>query len=184
MRVFFALELSDEMKEYIYKKSKLIKKHAKKGRFTDQDNYHLTLKFIGNVEVDELTDLTAAMTSAASKIPSFTINLSTMDYFQKGRSKILYFDVQNNFDQLNVLFQTLEKALAKKGYGKDQRAFTPHITIGRKVRLTKSIDELNQLLALDDRAIPVEKISLMESTRINDRLRYIPLTTVQLQSKE
>lgn len=184
MRVFIALELNDEMKEYIDKKTKLIKKHAQKGRFTTRDNFHLTLKFIGNIEPDELTDLTAAMTNAASNIQPFSINLSTVDYFQKGRSKILYFDVIDQFNQLNNLFELLEAALATKGYPKDQRAFTPHITIGRKVRLKPSVEKLNALLALNPRAITVEKISLMESTRINDRLRYIPLTTVQLQSKE
>lgn len=181
MRVFIAVELSDDIKEYIYKKSKLIKKKSIKGNFTDEDNYHITIKFIGEIKEDQIMEITEALETVGNKNQSFSMNLSTLDYFQKGRSKILYFDIENNFDQLNRLFETVEEELYTKGYAKDQRDFTPHITIGRKVRLTMAVDELNDLLALDDRTINVETISLMESTRINGRLRYIPLATVKLQ---
>ncbi|WP_051003953.1 2'-5' RNA ligase family protein [Gottschalkia acidurici] len=70
---------------------------------------------------------------------------------------------------------SLESLLEKIGIKKEKRSFTSHITLGRQVVLNEEFHKLKEKSNIDSVDIIVDKIFWMESTRINDELKYIPI---------
>ena len=181
MRIFIAIEFSKEIKEYIASKQSTVKQHAIKGNFTDLDNLHLTLRFIGDVEENELEGLKKAIDETAEKAEVFQLKLSRLGFFPRGSKKILWIGIEKEYLELQQLVRNLEQALEKHGYRKEDRKYTPHITLGREVLIDEKIEDLNEKAAIESKVIQVTKISLMHSTRVNGRLTYIPIYIKEIQ---
>jgi 2'-5' RNA ligase len=90
---------------------------------------------------------------------------------------IIWMGVGGELDVLNLLFNQLETSLGSIGIAKDTRGYSPHITLGREVRLAVPFSKVASAVAIDhqQQIIEVHKISLMESKREEGRLMYIPL---------
>lgn len=83
--------------------------------------------------------------------------------------------ITNEKALLEKLYLTLELELEKIGIKREEKPFSPHITLVREAILKEDFIILKQNTRLENREICVENISLMESTRINGKLAYIPL---------
>jgi RNA 2',3'-cyclic 3'-phosphodiesterase len=180
MRVFIAIEFSKEIKEYIYRVQQDIKISIEKGNFSNMENFHLTLKFIGELSQDKILSLKQAIEKTASSAVSFKLNTDTIGFFPRGNKKILWMALAEEDNLLEKLFLSLEGELEKIGIKKEERPFSPHITLVREAILKEDFTVLEQKTKLENREICVEKISLMESTRINGKLTYIPLYVCEI----
>lgn len=182
MRTFIAIELTDELKEYIADKQQVIKKHSIKGNFSHKENFHLTLRFIGEINDNEIDKLKNAIDRTAEKNREFNLELGSLGYFPRKNKKIIWIGISRGREKLKSLFGDLEENLAKQGFQKEDRELRPHITIGREVKLDSEFDIIKQKIFIEPKKIQVEKISLMESTRINGKLTYIPIYTRNMLS--
>jgi len=178
MRIFFALEFDKGIKNKIKNQQQIIINNSLKGNFTLEDNFHLTLKYIGEVKETEIGLLKEALVMAASNRNSFNLSIKDLSYFPRGNKKILWLGVTKN-EELDSLFKTLDSQLSLIGYEEEERPYTPHITIGREVVLNEDIARLQEQVKICEN-VTVNKISLMESTRIEGKLAYIPIFTVNL----
>lgn len=175
MRVFISIEFSKEIKEYMYRVQQDIKSSVTKGNFSNIENFHVTLKFIGEKSEDEILYLKEAMERTASGAVPFKLHTGKIGYFQKGNNKILWLGFTKEENLLESLFLNLERELEKIGVAKEAKPFSPHITLLREAILKEDFQMLKQNIKLENREIYVENISLMKSTRINGKLTYIPL---------
>lgn len=175
MRLFIAIELSSDMKRGLSGISKALRERATGGRFVPAENMHITLHFIG--ESEDLGNIAAAMREACRGIRPFTLFLGRYGYFEKtssGNHRVSLVTVSGDLDELNVLRDTLEAALADKGFPSDHKRFSPHITLGRNV----GHDELAafELEGMELSASQtVTGITLFESAKKNGKPVYIPL---------
>lgn len=160
----------------MWDKRNQIKQNSVKGNFTKKDNFHLTLKFIGDVEMDQLEILKRAIDKVVIKGKSFSLSLKKIGRFQRGEKSIVWVGLNKNKD-LEELQNRLENILEKEGYPKEQRKFTPHITLGREVIFQCDFEELQKMIEIKGQEILVNKVSLMESKRVNGNLKYIPIYT-------
>ena len=178
MRVFFAIELEDDMKEYLFGIQDDIRQHCWAGNFTLRENFHLTLRFIGDQDQSQTEQLLKALKETAANMKAFELIFNKLGKFDKGNRKILWVGIEKNIE-LVKLYNHLESALVKRGYVKEERGFSPHITLAREVRLD-SFEEMADKYLVDNLAIRVKSISLMESTRINDKLCYVAIAREKL----
>lgn len=81
---------------------------------------------------------------------------------------------------MNNLFKGLEEELHSIGYEKEKRSYTPNITLGREVLLKEDFNSIKNLVNLSEK-IDINKVTLMESTRVKGKLCYIPIFTVSLK---
>ena len=72
MRVFIAVQLDDDIKDYIMIKQSEIKKYISGGSLTGPDNFHITLKFLGELDARHIESVKRAMNDAASSFGNFT----------------------------------------------------------------------------------------------------------------
>lgn len=183
MRVFIAIELEDETKEYLTYYQEIVKKYSIKGNFTAKDNLHITLKFIGEVDHHDLDDLKKVVDSLSKRNNSFHLMINSLGNFSRGSREILWMGLKEE-PLLKELYQDLEGLLESKGYERERRPYRPHITLGREILLSQDIEELRSQIKVVPRIINVKSVSLMESTRVKGKLVYLPLHRKPLLRKE
>lgn len=174
MRVFLAIEFTEEIKEYLYKTQQRVKKYSSKGNFANKDNFHLTLRFIGEIKENELNKLKEAIDNTALNQEDFQLRFNELGQFPRGNKRIIWVGLKPE-ERLDLLYSHLESQLEKHGYPKEERKFVPHITLGREVFLEKEFKEIESQIMMENMEMNVHKISIMESTRINGQLTYIPI---------
>ena len=103
-------------------------------RWQDDEQLHLTLRFIGEVERPVANDLAAALASIVW--PSFQVALEGVSHFErKGMPTAIWARVLPA-PELAGLRMKIERACDVAGLGRETRRFTPHITIARLSRHT------------------------------------------------
>ncbi|MBB6214038.1 2'-5' RNA ligase [Anaerosolibacter carboniphilus] len=181
MRVFIAIELDEVLKEYLREKQQKVRNYSEKGNFTRIENLHLTLRFIGEVSTVDVEKIKEAMEEAAEKTNSFQMTLGSLGEFPRGNKKILWIGIDQGRQILQQLFAKLEKSLEERGYPREEKGLKPHITLGREIVLQKIFGELSKEIMVESKTVGVKAITLMESTRIQGALTYVPIYRRNLQ---
>ena len=172
LRLFVAIELTETARQYILKlMDALREKRIQRLRWVNAEGIHLTLKFLGSVSEQLLASIVEAMEQAAEGISSFSLRLQGTGAFPDlGSPRVLWLGVQGELEPLLRLQERLEERLAAKGFPKESRAFSPHLTLAR-VRERLSSSERQQLATAMDSVqgmagvdLPVRWLSLIEST--------------------
>jgi len=133
MRLFIAVDINSRSKNLIDKKLDLIKTDLKSHfKWVNKDQWHLTLKFIGESSEVEKNKLIEALKNIEFISKNRYINFNKIDAFPDlERAKVLYLAVDEGEDFLKNLHQNLEAELKKYGFAKSDRNFIPHLTLGR-----------------------------------------------------
>lgn len=173
MRVFYAIEFSDDIKRYLKDVQDVVKSTTVSGRFTHYGNFHLTLKYIGNIYNGEYEELCQVLDDVASSIKPFSIKIGDLGAFHKKNSSIIWVGVTTGKTSLKRLYRKLESELTTSGFEADNRKYRPHITIGKKV--TFSNGSFTSEMPYYDHDITVSHITLFQSHRVDDVLTYTPL---------
>lgn len=175
-RVFIAIEFDNNIKNYLREIQNKIMNISEKGNFTSLDNFHLTLKFIGGTDSNTIDNIIKCIDYTASKHFKFNLSLDKLGEFVKKNKSIPWVGLKAN-NHLNQLYLNLEAELEKINIEKEDKAYTPHITLGRQIVFSDNFSKLKKEITIDNKIILVDKISLMESSRINGKLRYTPIYT-------
>ncbi|HEY9554509.1 RNA 2',3'-cyclic phosphodiesterase [Allosphingosinicella sp.] len=131
-------------------------------RWQSDDQLHLTLRFIGEVDRHLAEDLHAAL--GAIHHPRFEIALSGIGSFERrGQPETLWAGVTPH-EPLKALHNKVDQAAARAAIAPDQRAYLPHITLGRLNRAAGPIAGLlEQSGGLSSAPFPVDSFGLYES---------------------
>ncbi len=177
MRLFVALTLSDSTRKSLEELCNDLRLHVKAGNFTLSENFHLTLAFLG--ECDPRQAAAAAQAVEALCFAPFAITIAGYGHFDRGRPNLLFGQLQNDsgYRRLGQLQAALSSSLSVKGFVLEQRKFRPHITLARQVVWQdgfSSADFFGQHHPTITE--PVSAITLMQSSRIDGKLTYTPLT--------
>lgn len=181
MRVFIAIELNEEVKKYIGEFQELFKTYCKKGNFTPIDNVHITLRFIGEIDIDDIERIKEAMYKTSIYNKAFKLSINELGFFERNDSNIAWIGIdKNNF--LIKLHNSLERSLLSEGFKRDRQKLVPHITIAREVKTYIDLKPLKKKLLFNKQEMYVDKIVLMESVRNGSKLIYRPLIVQKLKS--
>lgn len=172
MRVFFAIEFDDSIKEYIKRVQNTVRENSIRGNFSYEDNFHLTLKFIGEVGEEKLTKLKSSLDGAVKQAEPFSLKFDKLGFFTKEAKKIVWIGIRNEDKGLDQLYIALEALLFNNGFSKDIRGYSPHITLARETVIKPGFEEKLRKIEIDPMEISINKVSLMESARVNGKLSY------------
>lgn len=172
MRVFFAIEFDDKTRAYIKSVQSMIRENSIKGNFSHEENFHLTLRFIGEVDENQLISLKSALNRAIEQTSPFSINFNKLGFFSREGKKIVWMGIKNEDKCLDKLYKALEDHLVSEGFQREERGYSPHITLSRETILKQGFDEQLKNIKVSSAEIGVSKISLMESVRVDGKLTY------------
>lgn len=144
-------------------------------RWTDPDNLHLTLRFIGDVSEPEAAEIDHAL-AELSPAP-FELQLGHVGFFGNARKpRHVWAGIAPN-PALSHLHTKIDRALVASGLRPEERRFCPHVTLGR-LRETP-FERLRDWLSHNDglrlEPIPVDRFTLFESHRHTGGPTYLPL---------
>lgn len=175
MRVFIGVKLPGAIKGQLADVQKEVQRASLKGSFTDPDNFHLTMRFIGEVDPDQKSALETALARCAESQLPFVVETNGLGYFFKRNKRIVWLGVKEN-RRLQQLYEQLNASLlGQKLPMADEVAFIPHLTLGRGIVLPQEWDELSKVPLPQDQKIPVDALTLFESVRVDGKLVYRPI---------
>jgi 2'-5' RNA ligase len=144
------------------------------------ETYHLTLRFIGDADRHEAADLDAALAEIA--FPGFDLSLAGIDFFgTASRPRVLYARVDGSLP-LNQLARKIDRAARQAELPREDRAFTPHVTIARlrDVSLVATMAFVQQRALFRAPPFTVDHFTLYESRQGGGGPAYIPLADYPL----
>jgi 2'-5' RNA ligase len=141
IRSFIAVQLSDELKTGIGNSITIFKKTGADVKWIKPENLHITLKFLGNIEEDQIGPIASHISDIALKHANFNFTLiGTGAFPDYRRARVLWIGIRDHNHLLSVV-RDIENSMEREGFDRDRRPFSPHITIGR-VRSPRGIDKL------------------------------------------
>lgn len=172
IRSFVAIELTEPVRDALEKLQRQLNDKVPAGsvRWTRVESIHLTLQFLGDVAPGQIEKIVTALERVAAERTCFELELSGLGVFPgPRRPRIVWVGIIEPSGALSNLQQAVGQALTPLGFPPEERAFTPHLTIGRAAR-DASPAQLAQLGEVITRTQPgrlgrvlVEHINLMKS---------------------
>lgn len=121
LRLFVGIELPPELKLSL----SLMATGLPGAKWVDAGNYHLTLRFIGELDEGKAEDVDTALRQI--RTPRFDVTLATVGHFGLRQ---LWVGVERN-DALQHLHDKIESALSRLGFPAEERRYTPHVSLAR-----------------------------------------------------
>ena len=190
IRAFIAIEISPEIRQKLEELSNQLRSELRgvPVRWVPVENIHLTLKFLGNVSLANLEVLTKLLRAEAAAHPAFEISIGELGAFPSNRRPwVIKINVQAP-SELEAVQRGIETETARLGYDREERPFSPHLTIGRISRNASSGDVRRVSAALDRYkvgflgAMRVDAIHLFQSDLNPAGAVYSKLNSAQLHS--
>jgi 2'-5' RNA ligase len=189
LRLFVACELPPEMKAALLALQDALRRQgAPRVRWVRPDGIHLTLKFLGSVSAQRVTDICAALAPTVDGIRPLELSLGSLGTFGGRRgARVVWVGVNGDVDRVAELQRRVEAALGRLGFPAEDRAFSPHLTLARVPDHVDSAErerlwDLTKALAAPEAApVTVRELSLMRSIlgpggAVYERLAAFPLS--------
>jgi len=192
LRSFIAIELPEEAKEGLARLRKELERDEHRFvKWVDPKGIHLTLKFLGNIPSERVTEITEAVQKAAQGISPFLLEISGLGAFPSLKQvRVFWVGITGEVDKLSKLQQDIDSALTVLGFAREERPFTPHLTLARIREGTsppqrRSFGELVGSTAFEDKyPVQVRAVRLMRSQLTPAGAVYTCLSVVGLSHQE
>ena len=171
IRAFIALDLPPEVQENLAQVSAQLKEQLgeKSVRWVPVENIHLTLKFLGDVSVNNLGVLKEIIASEAAQVKPMEFSVGRLGAFPKiRRPRVIWVGIEAP-PELVALQRSIEARTTRVGYPPDEREFSPHLTLGRVSRTAspKDVSKIGEVLNASSvgflGAVRVREIHLLKS---------------------
>lgn len=183
IRAFIAVEITPSLVQLIVNAIDELRPRFEGIRWVSPSNFHLTLKFLGDIPDSQVNDLFAALTQQLRPFPRCTINAKGLGVFPDvKRPRILWVGLTS--DQLVEMARRIDEGLQPLGFAPEKRAFAPHLTIGRWRQIERAPKDLARVLekwgATDFGRCQVNEVILFQSILRPMGAEYHKLKTVAL----
>lgn len=178
-RLFIGLSLSGDLKRDLEPVVKKLKATSDKKeisiRWSPKENWHLTLVFLGLTPNDKVDSLKFILSDFASTQEPVDIHLRQLGGFPEVLgARVLWAGVAASKKLLGL--QTgLEAVLKPWGYGGEERAYTPHVTLARLKNQKNITDLISPWVRKDFGKAKVNALTLFESRPAGYFSSYVPL---------
>lgn len=143
IRLFIAIDIDKDGIDKIIPFQKKLSNNLKEVRWTKQDTWHITLKFLGEVKSSMLGKIISTLEDLKGKFSPFTLELDKIDVFPDIRApRVIFIDVKESIELKN-LADLIDDKLSHIGFPKEKRGFRGHLTLGR-IKDTKKFLQLNK----------------------------------------
>jgi RNA 2',3'-cyclic 3'-phosphodiesterase len=143
---------------------------AQTARWVDPGSMHLTLKFLGNVEVKRLPAVRDAISTAVKSSGRFQLLTGSTGFFPDHRKpRVFWLGLEGDIRALVILQKAVDEAMSGLGFARENRPFTAHLTLARLKDEAGVNDRAEFVRAVQARvfepacAIEVSSVALMRS---------------------
>lgn len=182
LRLFIAFELSEEIRIALGEYMQPLRALPGKVSWVKPDNIHLTIKFLGDAPEKRIDEITASLREIAAINRAIDAEVSGSGVFpNERRPRIVWIGLEEKSGRLQGLASAINDRMHALGFEKEQRRFSPHLTIGRvrEGAIDKIIRQMQaQSFAKQD--VQFNEITLMRSELRPGGSIYTPLGKFKL----
>ena len=165
IRAFIAVQLPVEVKEALGNVSRTLDSQVTRGavRWVRPEQMHLTLRFLGDTDVQSLPAVQAALDAVATGYKPFTLQLEGIGCFPNARRpRVIWVGLSDDAGHLQPLKVALDERLDPLGWPPEDKPFRAHLTLGRAKdeRAAQGVAWTGDVPRLP---VPVDAIHLIES---------------------
>lgn len=132
MRLFVALELPEGFRGKMERIQNTLRPLSPEVRWVRPENFHLTLKFLGEMDAAGLEDLQAVLERVAERHRVFEVDLQGVGAFPNlRRPRVLWVGVLGDLSPLKSMARQLNRELEALGVPPEAKPFSGHLTLGR-----------------------------------------------------
>ena len=183
IRCFAAIEIPERIQALLAEVQDAFRPKIEKASWTKQGNFHLTLKFLGDVKSRTINEISAALQKIVKSQTPFSIEIGGIGAFPNlERPHVLWVGLKQGIPLTVKLARAINHELVKFGFEKDTR-FHPHLTLARlrdQVNLNTFISLFKKFETLDGTLLTVNKITLVKSELHPSGAVYTPLKLCEL----
>ncbi len=168
IRAFIAVSLPDAILGFLKGLQSEVRSKGFKASWPRVENMHLTLKFLGNIDVQKIPDIETAMSRAAGLSAKASLTASGIGVFPSvKRARVIWSGTRGQTDILAANFKVLEDHLVKEaGIQKEKKRFHPHFTLARIKKPVQGKQIVKLMQAYQNRESPeffMSSIKLFQS---------------------
>ena len=130
MRLFVALEIPSEVREKLATLIRELRAIASKEKWVRADNLHVTLKFIGEAPPEKLDPIRQALALVHSD-SQVRLDFRGLGFFPNEKHPRVFWAGMETSANLQKLAADIDVAAEKLGVPREQRPFSPHLTLAR-----------------------------------------------------
>lgn len=130
MRLFIALDIDSEIRQRIGRFLEGVSGFTPEARWVRLESLHITLKFIGEKPAEIIPNLHDSLNKVS--LPSFAITFAGTGFFPSPKSPRVFWIGIQAAPELQKLAAAIDDCTAQLGIPKEERAFSPHLTLARK----------------------------------------------------
>ena len=167
IRAFIAVNLSSEIKEYLTSLQNILNIPETKIKWVEKDNLHLTMKFLGYISLEQTELIKSKLKEIANRCSPLIIKLSSnIGIFPTYKMpRIIWVGIKEGTNELKEIYNSIENNLSNKGFPRENKDFSGHITIGRVkfIRDKTNFIQILKRIEVNNFTQEVDSIDLMES---------------------
>ncbi|MBN2413803.1 RNA 2',3'-cyclic phosphodiesterase [candidate division KSB1 bacterium] len=183
IRTFICFEIPVPIKERIVKLQNELRSLGRGVRWVNPDGIHLTLKFLGDVQEKDIVKIAEAVKTSVNGFMPVKIKIANTGAFPNfKRPRVIWIGVEEPTGQLVEIHRVIEQELEKLEYEKENRNFSPHLTLGR-IKSSDGIEKITNKLS--NREINFGEFTAVEIIIMKSELKpsgavYTPLFKIEL----
>jgi len=184
LRVFLAISIPRTASSILQRQLSPLKSTLAKCklRWIPQQNWHITVKFIGALQIQQLPALARELTIELQQLPAFQLQLATVDWFPNNSKPIMLAAIPTASEPLSQLAARLDETAANFGIARNSRPFCAHLSLARCPRGTKQNTSQPLPTPLTPITVFVSHINLYQSQFVKQEICYSKLASFQLLS--
>jgi 2'-5' RNA ligase len=147
MRTFIAIEISEDIARILAQIESHLKYAGADVKWVKPEIIHLTLKFLGEISEKKCEGVKLVLDDIAGSTKPFELSIKDVGAFPKiEHPKVIWVGLDNGAKGSKDLAYRIDETLSKIGFAKEERPFSPHLTIGR-VRSSANRDKLTEKMS-------------------------------------
>jgi 2'-5' RNA ligase len=143
------------------------------------ENLHVTLRFLGNVGAEKLAEARALVRDLDQQYAPAQSSWTALGAFpSQRRVQVIWLGLADEAGRLKALAREVNQQLLRAGFGRPDKAFRAHVTLGRARRGRRvAWASLSDRLTIPAGAFSIAKVALIKSTLTPQGPVYTPLET-------
>jgi 2'-5' RNA ligase len=130
MRLFIALDIPGEIRKHLAEYMERVRFYAGDARWARVEGLHVTLKFIGEIKDPRPEEIKKALNGV--KAPQqFEVSFGNIGFFPTPKSPRVFWAGVQADEELAQLASAIDRTTEKLGIAREERAFSPHLTLAR-----------------------------------------------------
>jgi 2'-5' RNA ligase len=186
VRLFVALEIPAAVRDNLATLIKELRNAEPKARWVRAENLHVTLKFLGETLSEKLEEIRNALSAVHSE-QLVALDFRGLGFFPNERRPRVLWAGMHASPNVQSLAASMDQALEKLAFPREDRPFTPHLTLARfsSPRITEKLRAaIEQNMARESGRVKTNEFHLVESKLKPSGAEYTRLATFPFAAAE